>query len=201
MNDTKNRWAEFLNPDVVRTKFVAMGLFMVAHEMLLDAIKDRPLSFYSNDWTADGGWQQSEDYRQKVLALDPRGKGDALRGALAWLREMEAIDEADVASMREFTDARNVIAHELRDIIGGGTMPDFAGLFPRLIELVTKIDRWWVINVDIATDPEMAGQDIDEDGVTPGSLIIMQILGQVALGEDEEAWELYRAFIEHEGSA
>ena len=201
MNDAKHRWAEFLNPDVVRTKFIAMGLFMVAHEMLLNAIKDHPLSFFSNEWTADGDWQQSDDYRQKVLALDPRGKGDALRGSLAWLREMEAIDEADVASVQAFTDARNVIAHELRDIIGGGTMPDFPGLYPRLIELVAKIDRWWVINIEIATDPDLAGQEIDEDGVTPGSLLIIQVLGRVALGEDQEAWELYRAFVANERSA
>lgn len=200
MSEAKDRWAEFLNPDVVRTKFVAMGLFMVAHEMLLDAVKDRPLSFFADTWSADGGWQQSNDYRREILERDPKGKNDVLRGSLAWLREMEAIDDADLASVREFTDARNVIAHELRDVIGGGAMPDFAGLFPRLIELVAKIDRWWTVNVDIATDPELAGQDIDEDGVMPGSLLIMQILGRVALGEDKEAWELYRAFVQTETS-
>ena len=201
-NDAKRRWAEFLNPDVVRTKFVAMGLFMIAHEMLLDAIRDRPLSFFSNRWTADAGWQQNDDYRQNVLALDPKGKSDALRGSLEWLRGQEAIDEADVAATREFTDARNVIAHELRDIISGGTVPDFSGLFPRQIGLLAKIDRWWIINVDIAIDPEIAGQDqdIDSDGVMPGSLLLMQILGSVALGEEEEAWELYRAFVENEAS-
>jgi hypothetical protein len=200
MSDTKSRWVDFLNPDLVRTKFVAMGLFMVAHEMLLDAIKDRPLGFFSNEWTSEGELQQCDDYRREILARDPKGKGDALRGSLAWLREMEAIDEADIASVQEFTDARNVIAHELRNIIGGSTTPHFAGLFPRLIELVAKIDRWWVINVEIATDPDLAGQEIDEEGVTPGSLLIMQILGRVALGEDEEAWELYRAFTESERS-
>ena len=198
MSDVKDRWAEFLNPDVVRTKLVAMGLFMIAHEMLLDAIKDRPLGFFANNWTADGGWQQSDEYRREILARDPRGKGDALRGSLAWLREMEAVDDADLAAVREFTDARNTIAHELRDIVGGGTMPDFAGLFPRLIELVAKIDRWWIVNVEIATDPDLAGREIDEDGVTPGSILIMQILSRVALGEEDEAWELYRAFVKGE---
>jgi hypothetical protein len=79
-------------------------------------------------------------------------------------------------------------------------MPDFAGLFPRLVELVAKIDRRWVINVDIATDPELAGQEIHDDGVTPGSILILQILSRVALGEDEEAWELYRAFVEGKDS-
>lgn len=200
MSDLHDSWAEFLDPNTVRTKFVAMGLFMVAHEMLVHSLIDLPVSLLSTKWASDGGWQQSEQYRRKILARDPKGKSDALRGSLAWLCEMEAIDEADVAAVRQFTDARNVIAHQLRDIIGGDAMPDFAGLFPQLVELVAKIDRWWVINVDIATDPELDGQEIHEDGVTPGSILILQTLGRVALGEDEEALELCLAFVEGKSS-
>ena len=79
-----------------------------------------------------------------------------------------------------------------------GRVPKNGSVFFTIFQ---TFDRWWVINVDIATDLDMAGQDIDEDGVTPGSLLIMQILGQVALGEHDEAWELYRAFVESESSA
>ena len=201
MSDVKDRWAEFLNPDVVRTKLVAMGLFMVAHEMHLKVIKDHPLDFFCHEWTADGGPQQSEEYRREILARDPKGKRDALRGSIAWLREREIIDDADLASIREFSNARNLIAHELLMIIGGSKMPDFVGLFPRLIELTAKIERWWVVNVEIATDPDLAGKEIDEDGITPWSLWVMQMLGRVALGENEEAWEFYRKFVESEPPA
>jgi hypothetical protein len=44
-------WAAFLNPEVVRPKLIAAGLFLLGHEMLIDSIKRHPLEFFSNHWT------------------------------------------------------------------------------------------------------------------------------------------------------
>ena len=50
-DEGKDSWIEeILSPDTVRTKFVVMGLFLVAHELLIDSIKSRPLSFFANEW-------------------------------------------------------------------------------------------------------------------------------------------------------
>ncbi|NOD84309.1 hypothetical protein [Ruegeria sp. HKCCD6119] len=187
-------WADFLNPDVVRTRLLRTGLFLVAHEMLLSAIKDRTHDFYSNTWTNNDGWKPSPDYREKVLSLDPKGKNDPFRASVAWLRQMEAIDEDDEVSIRKLTEERNRLAHELRNVLGGTIEHDFESLFPKLVHLVAKIDRWWIFNVDLATDPELAGEEFDVDRITPGSLMLLQVLNQVALGNDEEAWALYHAF-------
>lgn len=190
-----SEWANFLNPDVVRARLLRTGLFLVAHEMLLSAIKDRIHDFFSNTWTAADGWKPSRKYREEVLSLDPKGKNDPFRASVVWLREIEAIDEKDESTIRELTEERNLLAHELRNVLGGTLKHDFEGLFPKLVSLVTKIDRWWIVNVEIATDPELAGKEFDEDGITPGSLMLLQVLNQVALGKDEEAWALYREFI------
>lgn len=187
-------WADFLNPDVVRTRLLRTGLFLVAHEMLLSAIKDRTHDFYSNTWTNNDGWKPSPDYREKVLSLDPKGKNDPFRASVAWLRQMEAIDEDDEISIRKLTEERNRLAHELRNVLGGTVEHDFESLFPKLVHLVAKIDRWWIFNVDLATDPKLAGEELDVDRITPGSLMLLQVLNQVALGNDEEAWALYHAF-------
>jgi hypothetical protein len=112
-DEIPRRWAEFLNPDIVRMKFVTLGLFMVAHEMLIDAIKRRPYEFFSDRWTKEKGWVESDRYRAKVLALDPKGKGDAVRGSLAWLQANRVVNEADIETYRELNEARNRIAHEL----------------------------------------------------------------------------------------
>ncbi|MEL6885320.1 MAG: hypothetical protein AAFP87_12485 [Pseudomonadota bacterium] len=189
-----NNWADFLNPDVVRTRLLRTGLFLVAHEMLLSAIKDRTHDFYSNTWTSNDGWKPSPAYREKVLSLDPKGKNDPLRASVVWLRQIEAIDDEDEASIRKLTEERNRLAHELRSVLGGTIEHDFEGLFPKLVHLVAKIDRWWIVNVELATDPELAGKEFDQEGVTPGSLMLLQVLNQVALGNDEEAWALYHAF-------
>ena len=178
-------WAEILNPDAMRTKFIMTGLFMVAHEMLLYSIKGRLLAFYADDW-CNGEPVPSDGYKNKVLALDPKNKNDALRGSIAWLRNGSAIDKYDEDTIRKVTDVRNAIAHELGNIIFDNNMPDLVQHFPKIVELVAKIDRWWIINLEDVNE---------EDEIMSGQILGIQALYQVALGDEKEAWELYRAFM------
>lgn len=191
MTGNRAAWAEFLNPDVVRSKFITAGLFLVAHEMLLDSIKRHPLFFFSDRWTADGP-EESEKYRQEVLALDPKGKNDPVRGSVAWLRRMEALDEDDERAIKRVTEERNRLAHELTVMIGGSAPPTFVEHFSTLVQLVSKIEKWWIINVEMATDPDLAGEEVDADQVVPGVVLSLDMLSQVALGDGESAWELHR---------
>lgn len=189
-----SQWQDFLNPDVVRRRFVKVGLYLVAHEILVASIKEPLLEFFANKWSETKGWHFSDEYRREVLALDPKGKDDSLRGSINWLEKMGGIDAADLKTFAELTNARNTFAHELRNVISAGETPDFEKLFPKIVYLVTKIDRWWVINVEIAIDDQCAHAEVNPQDVTPGTTLLLQILEQVALGEGETAWELYRAF-------
>lgn len=174
---------------------------MVAHEMLTQAITRRPHEFFADSWTAEKGWLLSDRYREKVLALDPKGKGDPLRGSLAWLHQNGVIDAADIDTHRELTETRNQIAHELAQIMSGSKLPDLGAHFPRLIGLVSKIERWWIVNVEIATDPDYDGAEIDESSIIPGSEWMLHMLSRVALGEADEAWEYYRGFMAQAGGS
>ncbi|WP_299865821.1 hypothetical protein [uncultured Roseobacter sp.] len=49
------------------------------------------------------------------------------------------------------------------------------------------------MNVEIAPDPDLASKEFDEDDVNLGSRMLLQVLTQVALGSDEDAWALYHA--------
>jgi hypothetical protein len=195
MADTTDIWAAFLNPEVVRPKLIAAGLFLLGHEMLIDSIKRHPLEFFANRWTADGP-EPSEKYRTEVLALDPKGKGDPLRGSIAWLRQEDVITADDEATIRTATDARNKIAHEMMTLFHNTMPPGFVEHFPALLSLTQKIEKWWIVNVELATNPDYDGAEIDEDGIISGPSWIMQLLTQVALGDDEEAWEFHRRFME-----
>ena len=191
MADTRDAWAAFLNPEVVRAKLIAAGLFLVAHEMLINSIKRHPLSFFADCWTAKGP-APSKKYSSKVLALDPKGKMDALRGSIAWLRMMDAISENDEQAFRIVNDARNDLAHEMAAMLGGSKPPEFADHFATLMALVDKIERWWIVNVEIPTNPDFDHQNIEEAGIVSGPAWIMHMLGEVALGNDDEAWDLHR---------
>lgn len=195
MADTVDQWEAFLNPNIIRPKLISAGLFLVGHEMLLDSIKRHPLSFFANTWTAKGP-QQSAKYEEEVLARDPKGKNDAKRGSIAWLRMMDVLSADDEADIKKVDDARNELAHEMTAMVSGSKPPNFAEHFETLMALVQTIEKWWIINVELPTNPDFDGQEIDEDGIVSGPSWIMQMLGQVALGEGEEAWSLYREFVQ-----
>lgn len=195
MANTADQWEAFLNPDIIRSKLISAGLFLVGHEMLLDSIKRHPLWFFSNRWTAEGP-QPSAEYDTEILARDPKGKRDALRGSIAWLRMMDVITADDEGDIKTVTDARNELAHEMTAMVGGSKPPNFAEHFATLMDLVQKIEKWWIINVELSTNPDYDGQEIDEDGIVSGPSWIMQMLRLVALGQGEEAWMLHREFIQ-----
>jgi hypothetical protein len=195
MTDTFDVWAAFLNPDIARPKLIAAGLFLLGHEMLYDSIKRHPFEFFANSWTTEGT-VQSDRYRAEVLALDPKGKNDALRGSIAWLRKADVITGEDEAAIETLTDARNRLAHEMATMFHSATPPAFVEHFATLVSLVQKIEKWWIVNVELATDPDFDGEEIDEDGIISGPSLIMRLLTRVALGDEEEAWEFYRDFME-----
>lgn len=192
--EAKSIWSDFLNPNVMRRRFATAGLFIAAHEMLESAIKDPLLEFYSNSWTATEGWKIGPKYRSEVLALDPKGKFDALRGSTAWLLQSGAIDDSDVQIMREIKDTRNIFAHELSAVLSGQRSLDFDVLFPKLVSIIIKIERWWIVNVDLEIDQDLAAQVTDPDEIMPGTWAMLHVMELVALGEEDKAWEFYNAF-------
>jgi hypothetical protein len=71
---------------------------------------------------------------------------------------------------------------------------NFNDHFQSALALLSKIERWWIVNVEIATDPDLVDKEIDEDGILPGRILTMQILVNVALGNDKETNAFLEAF-------
>jgi hypothetical protein len=174
---------------------ISAGLFLVAHETLIDTVKQRPLSFFADCWT-DQGPQPSARYFKEVRALDPKNKNDPMRGSIAWLRKMDIISEDDEKIIHRLNDVRNEVAHEMIKMIGGTKYPEFAEHFAPLMTLINKIEKWWIINVEISTDPDFDGNEIDEASIVTGPAWILHMLAEVALGDGDDAWALHREFNE-----
>ena len=69
-----------------------------------------------------------------------------------------------------------------------------------IIELLCKIEKWWILNVEIPTNPDFDGKEIDEDGIVPGPIMTLRLLPDIALGSEEESNFYYKEFIKHRKS-
>jgi len=53
---------------------------------------------------------------------------------------------------------------------------------------------WRITNVEIPTNPDYDGQEIDEGGIIPGLVMNIQLLCDIALGDDEGSRYYYNEF-------
>lgn len=186
MNNAAANWERFLDPDVLRPSLLSATMFITAFELLKDCIVDRVRDFYTLDW--GNKTTTSPEYEQTVLVRDKKRR--ALPASLDWLREHQAIDETDLEIFTRLANFRNQLAHELFSVVTGQTPSEYESQFPALIALLHKVEVWWIVNVEIPTNPDWDGQEINEAGITPGALISLQMLIDVASGKTEllEHW-------------
>lgn len=165
-------------------------MYITTFEILKNSIVDRIRDFYLIEWSVEGN-TVSPEYADKVLS---RNK-NSVYASLSWLREQQAIDESDLATFEQLKKTRNLLAHRLFEVVTGQMESPHQEQFTILVELLRKIEVWWVVNVEIPINPDYANKEIDEAGIVPGSILSLQMLLQVASGSTEllDTWRNQRA--------
>jgi hypothetical protein len=203
MEDVSASWEKFLNPETLKTNFVAAAVFITAYEFLRECMIDHLRGFFidpgfiSAEELLNPG--ESESYKQKVLCLDKR----EMVACAKWFKNSGALDESDIALLQEVTDHRNEIAHELPKFISDANHDINLAHLRAIYGLVHKIDNWWIREVEIPTDPELdeeALEGADLDAAFSMRTALLSFLVQVAEGDEarlrelHESWRLSRLF-------
>ena len=50
--------------------------------------------------------------------------------------------------------------------------------------LLRRIEVWWVVNLEIPTNSDFDGKEIDEEGIIPGPLLMIQMMLEVVSGNE-----------------
>ena len=158
--------------------------------MLKDSIISRIREFFT-DGFIDNEWIINENYEKKVLSLNK----STLYASLEWLKNMGAIDDIDIKIFNEIKNCRNELAHEIVDYISKDPKRDILPFFSKISDLLDKIERWWILNVEIPTDPDLYDKEIDEKGIIPGLTMAIRLLIDIALGTEEESKFYYNEFL------
>ncbi len=190
MSAHEDRWERFLDPEIVKPSLFLATMYITTFEILKNSIVDRIKDFYSISWSEQGS-TQSPEYQAKVLVRN----GSAVYASLNWLHEQEAISDEDLKTFELLKKTRNLLAHQLFEVVTGQAESNHTEQFPVLVELLRKIEVWWVVNVEIPTNPDYSDTEIDEEGIVPGAILSLQMLLHVAGGSTEllEAWRKGRS--------
>jgi hypothetical protein len=181
--NVRKSWEDFLDPSVMRPRLISASLYIAAFESLKSAIIDRVRDFY---WCGidENGDKIDPKYRTVVLSRNR----SPVYASLDWLRENGVIELVDVDTFERVKVCRNQLSHRLLSLLGTEGLPaDFNACFAEMVALLRKIEVWWIVNVELPTNPDFDGQDVDESGIVPGRIMTLQILLDIALGTDEES--------------
>lgn len=184
-NTIDNRWERFLNPEVVHGVLFSASMYVTAFEIVKNTIVDRIRNFYTDGWDEKGEIVGSE-YQRNVLSRNR----SPVYASLDWLCEQGAINASDIALYNELKFLRNMLAHQLFKVVTGEQSSNHIEKIPALIELLKKIEVWWIVNVDMAINPSCSDQQIDASEIVPGTVLSLQMLIEVASGNIEllEFW-------------
>lgn len=174
------QWEDLLTPAVMQERLISASLYITAYEMLKESIVGRLKDFYCIGFTEDV-ITISPDYKRKVLALNK----SPTYASLIWLKNAEAIDQRDIDVFETLKHLRNSLAHELPVIVLAGKDLALMERMQDVMNLMRKIEIWWIVNVEIEADPDYDGHDINPDEITPGPILMMQIMLEVLSGNDE----------------
>ena len=186
MSSVNEQWEQFLNPAVLKERLVSVSLYVTAFEILKDSIIGHIRSFYSTGFDSNGEIID-EKYKTKVLS---KGK-TVLDASINWLSENGVIDQDDIKLFERIRTTRNSLVHQLPSMVIGGKEFNHIERFPELIALLRKIEVWWVVNVEIPTNPDFDGKEIDEEGIVPGPIMMLQLMLEVLSG-NEKLLQQYR---------
>lgn len=182
---SKDKWIAFLDPKNLKGNLISCALLIAMYESSKENTISQVKSLFHIGFK-DGVDLYSENYKE-VLAKDK----SPFKATLLWLKEHEAISEEDISSMDSIRKYRNQLAHEMMNLLFEGLDSDYLSHFELLLSIRIKIERWWILNIEIPTNPDYDGKEITEDDITTSTQITYRLILDM-LSDDEKTANYYR---------
>lgn len=187
-------WEKLLNPQVLRQNLISASIFISAYELCRNFIIDHPRTFFTDFWKPEEA-QLSPEYMKEVLSL----ARSPLEASLLWFKSMDAINECDIEKLNQARQLRNKLAHDLPKYISEPDCKIEPSAFEGLIEVTHKIGVWWILNFELPINPEFSGEEVDESGIKVGTVLMIQMMIDIAYGNEPEEGYYYKKMLNRGG--
>lgn len=177
--DYIQQWKNILDTDVLRGNINLIAMYIMVYELLEDIIISKPKDFYT---LIEFDEEAQRNYKKYVLSLYDKNacpkintKNQALIASLIWFKTAGAINDDDINIFAEARTLRNEVTHEMISTITVGT-EKIVDQFALMYGLFCKIEKWWILEYEVPISGQFTPEDIDEDGVMSGNMILLEII-------------------------
>lgn len=176
MTEYGDRLKAKLEPESVLRTLIRAGCLLSAYELIRAEVVDKVRDFYLTGFNQEGYTYDEIAYQDDVLSKSPKSR---YRASCAWLVENRALTLKQIATLEEIYRHRQEIAHELPKLL---THPDFdvrTDLLREAVECLKVLAIFWG-SIEVDTDPEFDGMEVDYERIESGSSLLMQYLAGFA---------------------
>jgi hypothetical protein len=191
--DNIDKWIKFLDPENLKGNLIFSSLYIASFEAFKDYVVEEVKFFYNTGFTGDE-FTFDPKYETTVKAKDK----SIVKATLLWLQESGAVTSEDIEQFDELRQYRNKLSHELITLLFEGLPEELPEKFSKLIELRVKIEKWWLLNIEIPTNPDFdnAGE-IKEDEIMTSSQIFNRLVFDMLSGDEKKASYYKNEFEKH----
>lgn len=157
--------------------------------MFRDAVEEKPKTFFSDGFDEDG-LTISTSYKSEVLSLSK----SPFQASLLWFKGMDALEQEDLNTIGEIRRHRNELTHNLVEFVSEADKNLEVRLFESLLHIFAKLEKWWFINFEAGIDPDILPDGANMDDVVPGPIWSLQLMLDIALGNEPEEGFYYEHF-------
>jgi len=169
--DKQNKdWDKFLNTEEIKSNLVRASLYLFSYELLKNTIVDKIKDLYNIGFENDT-LIYSEDYHEKVLNRKINGKQHIFLSSLYWLEENGAITKDDIEVIGSIREMRDKVAHQIDKLLTDSDFNLGTNLEKKIFNYIEKIERWWIREVEIPTNPDFDGKEIPDEEIISGKVI------------------------------
>jgi hypothetical protein len=186
-NDNIDKWIKYLDPENLKGNLMFSSLFIATFEAFKDYLIEE-VKFFFNTGLADGQYTFDPKYDSHVTSKDK----SLVKASLLWLLEMGAINEPDIFAYDELRQYRNKLSHELMTLLFEGLPDELPEKYSQLIQLRIKIEKWWLLNIEIPTNPDFDNDTkINESNIITSAQMFNRLILDM-LSEDEKTATFYK---------
>ncbi|MFB2889853.1 hypothetical protein [Aeromonas veronii] len=179
-------WEKLTNPTKLRENLMSASVYISSYEMCRDFIISKPRGFFTDQWGINGE-TLSEEYSKDVMSFNP----SPLKASLLWFKDQGAISDLDIECFEKAREHRNEIAHNLPKFISEPDHDIDADIFNKMLEVTNKVGAYWVVNYELPIHPDYSKQEVDENEIKVGTVMMIKMMMQIAFGQEPEEGYYY----------
>ena len=162
-------WDNLFKEERLKSNLLVTSIYLCAYDFLKYAVVNRIKDFFIDDYYKNK-IIINEKYQKDVLSLD----NNKFTASLLWLKNMGAIDNTDIQKCESLKSQRDDIAHELLNLILTQELTIKKEYLKDTIYLLEKIENWWLINIEIPSNPDYDKENLNESEVSSLAVIVLK---------------------------